>query len=107
MFTGVRAQPRDMWFINLKPHQRVPSSLNLSSTPLITHAVLNYAHNIKSIKNLIQFYHCCCYSPVIFTWKAAIRKSYFATWPGLTCDDVDKYLDKSIATAKGHLRQTQ
>ena len=107
MLTGVRAQPRGMWFINLKPHQRVPSSLNLSSTPSSTHAVLNYAHNIKSIKNLIKFYYRCCYSPVISTWKTTMRKSFFATWPGLTCDDVDKYLDKSIATVKGHLRQTQ
>ena len=50
MLTGVRAQPRGMWFINLKSHQRVPSSPNLSSTPssthasLILHPVRNYLH---------------------------------------------------------------
>ena len=56
---------------------------------------------------MIKFYHRCCYSPVISTWKAAIRKSLFATWPGLICATVDKYLDKIIATVKGHLRQVQ
>ena len=107
ILVGVRAQPRDIWFINLKHSQRAPSSLDLSSTTSITHAVLHYAHTIKSTKNLIKFYHRCCYSPVISTWKAAIRKYCFATWPSLTCFDVDKYLDKSIVTIKGHLRQTQ
>ena len=94
ILAGVRAQSRDIWFINLKHSQRAPSSLDLSSTISITHAVLNYAHNIKSTKNLIKFYHRCCCSPVISTWKAAIRKSFFATWPGLTCATIDKYLDK-------------
>ena len=56
---------------------------------------------------MIKFYHRCYYSPVISTWKATIRKSFFATWHGLTCATVDKYLDKSIATVKGHLHQTQ
>ena len=56
---------------------------------------------------MIKFYHRCFYLPVIATWKAAIRKSFFASWPGLTCAAVDKYLDKSISTVKGHLRQVQ
>ena len=91
ILAGVRSWPKGMSFINLKPHRPVPSSLVLSSN---NHDVLNYAHNIKSTKNLIKFYHRCCYLPVISTWKAAIRKSFFATWHGLTCADVDKYLDR-------------
>ena len=104
MLTVVRAQPKGMWFINLKPHKPVPSYLVLSTN---TYAVLNYAHNIKSNKNLILFYHRCCNSPVISTWKVTIRKSFFATLPSIVCTGIDKYLDKSIATTKGHIHQTQ
>ena len=93
MLTVVRAQPKGMWFINLKPHKPVPSYLVLSTN---TYAVLNYAHNIKSNK-----------TPVISTWKVTIRKSFFATLPSIMYAGVDKYLDKSIATTKGHLHQTQ
>ena len=35
------------------------------------------------------------------------RHFFFATWPGLTYVAADKYLNKSIATTKDHLRQTQ
>ena len=39
------------------------------------------------------------------TWTSAITSGFFATWPGLTSALVRKHLPKSLATAKGHLRQ--
>ena len=34
------------------------------------------------------------------------QERVFATWPGLTCQAVDKYLDKSLVSTKGYLRQS-
>jgi hypothetical protein len=55
--------------------------------------------------NLIQYLYGCCGSPVVSTWKNAIRNSNFITWPGIDYISIDKHLPKSIASAKGHLDQ--
>lgn len=73
------------------------------SSNLPTHQ-LNYSHSIMNPTHF--FYHRCCYSPIPSTWYQAIKKGVFATWPGLTCQAVDKYLDKSLVSTKGYLRQS-
>jgi hypothetical protein len=42
---------------------------------------------------------------VVLTWKKAIRNGNFITWPGIDSLSIDKHLPKSIASAKGHLKQ--
>jgi hypothetical protein len=46
-----------------------------------------------------------CFSPATSTWTDAIDAGFFTTWPGLTAALVRKHLPKSLATAKGHLKQ--
>ena len=56
--------------------------------------------------DLIHYLHACCFSPPISTFKKAIRKGNFLTWPGLQQDTkILKYLEETMATAKGHLDQ--
>ena len=56
--------------------------------------------------DLIHYLHACCFSPPISTFKKAIRKGNFLTWPGLQQDTkLLKYLETTMATAKGHLDQ--
>jgi hypothetical protein len=69
------------------------------------HAPSNSIYQTTTNRELIQFLHTACGSPVPSTWIAAINKGHFATWPGLTADLVRKHLPKSIATVKGHLNQ--
>ena len=103
--TGERAQPNGMWFINLKPLTSLhPRTSNVTIAPPPLKNTFNYAHNINNIKNHILFYYRCFSSPVKSTWKHAVRKGFFISWPGLTCAAIDKYLDKSLASSKGHLR---
>jgi hypothetical protein len=64
----------------------------------------NSAYEQKTKVRLIDFLHRACFSPPISTWTQAIEKNFFATLPGLTADAVRKYLPKSLATAKGHLK---
>jgi hypothetical protein len=65
----------------------------------------NNAYQTSTNRELIQFLHAACGSPVPSTWIAAIDKGHFATWPGLTADLVRKHLPKTIATVKGQLNQ--
>ena len=60
---------------------------------------------MTTLRDLVIYLHRACFSPVTSTWTAAIDEGYFATWPGLTSAVVRKHLPKSLATAKGHLRQ--
>ena len=65
----------------------------------------NNVHQLESKGNLVKFLHQCCFSPTTTTWLQAVKAGYFATWPGLTCELIQKHLPKSEATTKGHLRQ--
>ena len=57
-------------------------------------------------KILAIFFHQACFSPPISTWIEAIKQNFFATFPGLTVNLVNKYTPKSDHTVKGHMRQT-
>ena len=57
--------------------------------------------------DLLQFLHRAAFIPVVLTWKNSINAGYFTMWPGLTSELVRKHLPKSLATAKGHLKQTE
>jgi hypothetical protein len=68
------------------------------------------AHNAYALKTkteLIDFLHRASFCPSVSIWTQAIDNNFFASWPGLTADAVQKFLPKSLATAKGHLNATQ
>jgi hypothetical protein len=65
----------------------------------------NHAHNNNNQKDLINYLHAACLSPVKSTWITAIKNGNFLSWPGLTEHAVEKHLSKSAATTKGHLNQ--
>ena len=57
------------------------------------------------LKELITFHHKSMFSPTKDTWLKAIKKGYFTTWHGITYTSVNKHLQLTEATAKGHMRQ--
>jgi hypothetical protein len=65
----------------------------------------NHAHYSNNQKDLINYLHAACLSPVKSTWITAIKNGNFSSWPGLTDRAVEKYLSKSISTTKKHLNQ--
>jgi hypothetical protein len=65
----------------------------------------NDAHDNNNQKDLINYLHAACFSPVKSTWITAIKNGNFLSWPGLTEHAVEKHLSKSTATTKGHLNQ--
>ena len=65
----------------------------------------NNVYEIKSKQDLILFYHAACFSPRKSTFVEVIKRNAFTSWPGLTADLVNKYLPKTEATVKGHIRK--
>jgi hypothetical protein len=65
----------------------------------------NHANDNNNKKDLINYLHATCFSPVKSTCITAIKNGNFLSWPGLTEHAVEKYLSKSTATTKGHLNQ--
>ena len=56
---------------------------------------------------LAQWYHATLFRPVKQTLMQEIKKGYFTTWPNLTTNPINKYLNQSMEKAKGHMHQTR
>ena len=56
-------------------------------------------------KELAQYLHAACFSPVTSTWTRAIQNTHFSTWPGLCVELIKKYLPTSTATAQSHIKR--
>jgi hypothetical protein len=65
----------------------------------------NHAHDNNNQKDLINYLHAACFSPVKSTWIKAIQNGIFSSWPGLNEHTVENHLSKSTSIAKGHLNQ--
>jgi hypothetical protein len=64
-------------------------------------------YEISKVYDTIQYLHAATGSPVPSTFVRAIKAGNFTTWPTLNPEHVNKYLEKSEATVKGHLNQTR
>jgi hypothetical protein len=62
-------------------------------------------HMTTKIKNLNNYLHAACFSPVKSIWITAILNVNFSSWTGLTEHAIEKHLSKSTSTTKGHLNQ--
>jgi hypothetical protein len=90
---GSRDPKSRLWRVNLK--QKVEPEI----------VQCNHAHGNNNQKDLINYLHDACFSPVKSTWIKAIKNRFFSSWPGLNEHAVEKHLSKSTSTAKGHLNQ--
>ena len=76
----------------------------------------NFQHRIQQVNNAsiaptlkehIKFLHQACGSPVKSTWIKAINNNHFKSWPNLTAKNVNKHLETTIHTLRGHMAQTR
>ena len=65
----------------------------------------NHVYETKLKQELTLFYHAACFSPTKRTFVDTIKRNAFAFWPGHTVELVNKYLPRTEATIKGHIRQ--
>jgi hypothetical protein len=83
---GSRDPKSRLWQIDLK--QRFKTK----------HVQCNHAHDNNTKKDLINYLHAACFSPVKSTWITAIKNGNFSSWPGLTLHAVEKHLSKYTST---------
>jgi hypothetical protein len=90
---GSRYPKSHLWRVNLK--QKFETK----------HVQCNHTHENNNEKDLINYLHAACISPVKSTWITEIKNGNFSSWPGLTEHAVEKHLSKTTPTTKGHLNQ--
>jgi hypothetical protein len=100
---GMRDPTNGLWLIDISPSGD-PTKLPHPHSKYVHRA--NSAYDQKTKTQLIDFLHRSCFSPPISTWTKAIDNNFFTTWPGLTSEAVRKFLPKSLATAKSHLKKS-
>ena len=64
-----------------------------------------HVYETKSKQELTLFCHAACFIPIKHTFVDAIKINAFSYWPGLTVELNNKYLTRTKATIKGHIRQ--
>eukprot|EP00957_Ditylum_brightwellii_P071459 5431778-Ditylum_brightwellii.AAC.1 len=69
------------------------------------HSVCNNVYKLSTKKDIVNYLHASCFSPVTSTQKKTIQQGHFATWLGLDETLVQKHLERSVATTKGHMKQ--
>jgi hypothetical protein len=82
-------------------------SIPLASRSPPKHHINAIIRKDLSKTQLVQYLYGCCGSPVVSTWKKAIKNGNFITWPGIDSLSIDAHLPKSVASTKGHLNQNQ
>lgn len=55
-------------------------------------------------QELARYLHACAFSPTVSTWKKAITKGHFASWPGLTEELITKHFAPTDANSLGHMK---
>ena len=98
--TGTRNTNNVIYYIDLQHLEPAPN------THLPQHYLCsNNVHTLSTKADIMQYIHRLAIGLVVSSWITTITAGFFATWPGLTSTLVRKHSPKSIATAKGHLRQ--
>jgi hypothetical protein len=111
---GAKDPVTDLWMLPLgtasmtsQPPSRLPSAA-LCVTNAHAHSPLQIAfftHTVRTKANSIRFTHQSLCSPTIPTLLKAIKKGYLKGCPNLTAHGVNKYLNLSPATTKGHMKR--
>jgi hypothetical protein len=67
--------------------------------------VVNNVYATLSLPDRIAYLRVACFSPVQDMWINAIENGNFATWPGLTAENVHEHLPKSDTMVNVQLNQ--
>jgi hypothetical protein len=106
IIVGKRSPHSGLWTVPLAPKENLPAP-NATTPKTVRHSANGAIQHGKTKQDLSGYLHGSAYSPVPSTFLWAINKGFFHSLPGLTTDLVNKHLDKSLATSKGHLRMQQ
>ena len=94
--------PADDTHVNTAPNETPRKTRNI--VELSQHRA-SIVYSIKCIPKLIKYLHASAGFPVKEMWIIVITKRWYITWPGLTVDRVNTYLDPSEHTTMGHMEK--
>jgi hypothetical protein len=114
ILTGSKDRKTDLWTLPLGTPRTTANHSNKAMTMLAapdctnTHAQSPtknafFMHTVQNKANSIWFAHQSLCSPKISTLLKAICCGYLKGCPNLTATSITKYLNPSLATAKGHM----
>ena len=104
VLNGYRDTSNNLCRIPLKPHTPTTNDTsgyhgsNTKAKYYSIHALIDTKTvkdliDTETVKDLINFIHACAFSPSIRTWRKAIKKGYFTTWPGLSDASLLRHLE--------------
>ena len=98
LITGYRNKTDGLW--------DVPFKNKTNEEHIYARQAINIIVNkTQSKTNLAKYLHGCAFSTIISTFKTAIGKGNFVTWPGIDSLNFEKLVGTARATIKGHLDQ--
>ena len=80
-----------------------PPTEYLRNRPPPTEAI-NNVYELRTQAELVRYFHAAAGFPTQATWIRAIKRGFFASWPGLTEKAVRKHFPESEETQKGHMK---
>ena len=92
-----------LWRFALKPTKKLIKDY---TTKTQTTPAAHSAYELTSVEALVRYMHAEAGFPVKYTWLKAIKQGNFATWPGLTYYNAEKYFPHAVETIKGHMVQS-
>jgi hypothetical protein len=108
IIVGKRNDTNGLWNIPLAPKNSDSPTTNATPAPPIAcHSANGALRQVKTKQDLATFLHACAFSLLPSTFLRNIQRGHYDKWPGLTASLITKYLPKSLATSKGHLRMQQ
>ena len=99
---GTRDNKTSLYMVTLKPEQNE----NMTELKIPERHFAGGLYESKSKADLCTFLHLALWSPCTSTLISAIKNNFLSTWPGLTKQLVQKFLQKSKATVKGHIQKS-
>ena len=96
---GTRYTKNGLWYVDLAP--------NGNPLPAAHPYYVNMANSVyaqKANTELLDFLHQPAFRPTVSSRTKATNNNFFTTWPGLPSDAVQKSLQESINTARGHTK---
>ena len=92
VLTGSRCHATGLWYAD---PIHLPSAFKTTTT------------NAATPETLVAFAHASFFSPTIAALSKALASNFILNFPGLTTTTLKKYPPHSVATAKGHMKQTR
>ena len=108
---GAKDPSTDLWTLPIT-HEAIQAQINnmvgkdQSDQKNPNHvSVAAFTHSIRTRENAVKFAHQSLGNPKISTLLKALKKNFLKGCPNMTIELVNKYLNASPATTKGHMKR--